>query len=799
MTLNTEYLGLTLNSKGEINGFFDKESGRNYIPEGKNAPLMSVRIDGNLIHPEVAVLDRGKEILSLSYAQDVTAQIRCKSKKTHLTFELLSITNPDDIDLVIWGPYPSTIKKIIGETIGVVRGETYAIGLQALNPRTLAGYPWNENDCMPQVDIFEQDDLSDLSEKGKRHVLYRVEGAKPTPFGSTLQAFCRNRNTMRVIENWGHQRYTALPFADGGIVGSKIALFGCPVDKALSTLGSIEVEEGLPHPRIDGQWGKTAGSAAAAYIIMEFGVQDIKRAVDITKKAGLRYLYHPDPFENWGHFDLKRKFFPDGTDSLRFCVKQAEKKGVMVGLHTLSNFITTNDPYVTPVPDDRLAKVGTTRITKDVSEQAAEIFIESPIFFNQYKNNHLKTAVINGELVRYQKVTEQPPWQLLGCQRGAFDTAVKSHKAGSDIAKLADHAYKVFLTNPELSLEVAKNIADLFNRTGLRQISFDGLEGNRSTGMGNYGEILFTLNWFNNLSEDITSHFIADASRTSHYFWHIYTRMNWGEPWYAGFRESQTDYRIKNQAYFQRNLMPGMLGWFKMSAETSVEDIEWMLARSAAYDAGYAFVTSFETLAENHHSNKILQRLGEWEQVRMARLLDDRQKEKMKNIKNEFFLKLVKNGSWNLYQVFTYKYLYKHFDRQPGESTGATFTFNNPSAKQNFHLRITAAEGNIQNVRLELDNYRTLVLPRGLKKGESFQFSGVNRGVIYNSNWEEKATVDVDAGFFNVNSGDHRIHFDCRFTGSNEARAKIEVRLFGPPERIKTKKNQHQINGGGER
>ncbi len=130
---------------------------------------------------------------------------------------------------------------------------------------------------------------------------------------------------------------------------------------------------------------------------------------------------------------------------------------------------------------------------------------------------------------------------------------------------LADHAYKVFLTDAELTEEVAKNIAELYNQTGLRQISFDGLEGNRSTGMGNYGEILMTTTWYDNLDENIKSHLIADASRTSHYFWHIYSRMNWGEPWYAGFRESQTEYRFKNQKYFERNLMPGMLGWFLMT------------------------------------------------------------------------------------------------------------------------------------------------------------------------------------------------------------------------------------------
>ena len=44
---------------------------------------------------------------------------------------------------------------------------------------------------------------------------------------------------------------------------------------------------------------------------------------------------------------------------------------------------------------------------------------------------------------------------------------------------------------------------------------------------------------------------INDASNPGHFNWHIYTRMNWGEPWYAGFRESQTLYRFKNQVLFR--------------------------------------------------------------------------------------------------------------------------------------------------------------------------------------------------------------------------------------------------------
>jgi len=177
---NTEYFRVTLSKKGEITGFLDNNSGVNYFPKDNPAPLMSIRIENKMLHPESAMIDEGAEIISLSYKDNVKAEIKFKSQRTHLTFELISITNFNRIDLIVWGPYPTTIKKIIGETIGVVRGEEYAIGIQALNPKTLGGYPWKENDCLPQIDVFDQDDLSDLSESGKRYVLYRVEGAKPT-------------------------------------------------------------------------------------------------------------------------------------------------------------------------------------------------------------------------------------------------------------------------------------------------------------------------------------------------------------------------------------------------------------------------------------------------------------------------------------------------------------------------------------------------------------------------------------------------------------------------------------------
>jgi hypothetical protein len=284
-------LRLEMNGRGRITALVDKNTGLDYRADAVESPLLSVQLGGVLHPPRSFAWEPESAIATLGYSEDVAAQVRVTQKSTHLTLELLSVEPVGPVELVVWGPYATTISDTIGETVGVVRDAIFAMGIQALNPKTLGGLPWRDNDFPPQIDLFESGDYSDLSEEGKRHVLYRVEAAKPEDFGSTLQAYCRDRSHERLIANWNHDLYAAPRFEDGGVIGTKIALFGTRTEQLLETIGTIEVEEGLPHPMIDGEWGKTARSASAAYLILDFGEEDIDEALQWTKRAGLRYLY----------------------------------------------------------------------------------------------------------------------------------------------------------------------------------------------------------------------------------------------------------------------------------------------------------------------------------------------------------------------------------------------------------------------------------------------------------------------------------------------------------------------------
>ncbi len=782
----TENWVINFDSKGRLLNWFDELNEQELLLPDRESYLVSLKVDSTILHPQSADYSEQDQTIILDFANAVQVELEVHPQKDHISFEVISVSDEKGIDALIWGPYYTKLNNSIGEVAGIAQGENFTVGLQSLNPKTLGGYPWKDDDFLPQMDIFSQSDVNNMTkEEGTPYTLYSVEAAKPVHNGSSLQAYTRNRGHDRIIENWGHKRYVAPAYDDGGLTGSKIALFGCPTEKTLNTIGEIEIAEGLPHPTIDGQWVKKSPVINSSYLIMDFTEENFDECLKYTLMSGLNYLYHSHPFASWGHFPLIKEKFPNGLDGMKACVDKAESKGVFIGTHTLSNFINTNDEYVSPVPDNRLAKVGTSVITKNIGENAIEIEIESPEFFNQFQNNNLRSVVIEDEIIRYGSVSESAPWKLLDCQRGAFGTAAAPHEAGETIGMLADHAYKVFLGNAALNKEIAENIADFMNYTGVRMLDFDGVEGTSSTGMGKYGEALMVTQWYDHLNSDLKSHFLVGSSRTAHYLWHIYSRMNWGEPWYAGFRESQTEYRLRNQAFYKRNLMPGMLGWFRMTSSTSLEDIEWLMARSAGFDAGFAFVTDMKSIKENGNSDQIFSILKNWETARLAGVFTEGQKEKMRDISTEFRLKKTDEKHLVLTQIYSHKFKHEYKTRQPGEPLYSTFSFDNQGNAQPLGVIVTAKNSNISDIKIEINNYKTLEFPVVLKEGESLKITDGEKAVIYDANRNPLSTISLLKSDLMIQQGKQTLTFDCNFNkAADDANANVELIVAGENETI---------------
>jgi hypothetical protein len=793
VSFETKQFRLSLDGKGQVIEMTNLARKRNYLYTGDRSFLMSVRKNGSIIYPERLEVKSKSSELVLSYPDKTNATIKVDHNSDYISFELKKITDASSVELVLWGPFATTIGDTVGEVVGVVRDKEFGIGIQALNVKTLGGYPSAESDIQPSYDVFTNGNKVDVLKDDLNRQLFRGDVARSMPFGSTLQAYCRNRNKDRVIENWSHARYLAPAFDDGGVIGSKLAVFGVSTGNVLNTISAIEVKEKLPHPMLDGVWSKQSRNASESYLIMSFGESNLQEAIDLTKQAGLRYLYHEGPFETWGHFKLDSKQFPNNWPSLKACVDKAKSQDVRLGLHTLSNFITTKDSYASPVPDRRLAKVGYSVLMEDISTSSKEIAIQDPGFFNQFENNTLKACVVGNEIIRYGSVSSSTPWLLKDCQRGAFGTKAESHMKNDSIGKLMDHAYKVFLGNHELDQEIARTIARLFNETGLMQLSFDGLEGCWSEGMGDYGKQLFTQTWFNSLTPELQGKVINDASNPGHYFWHIYTRMNWGEPWYAGFRESQLQLRLKNQQFFRRNLMPSMLGWFSLRPETSIEDIEWMLARGAGFNAGFGLSTSIETLKKHGRKDEILSTIKMWEDARLRGLFTDDQRQRMQDPKNEFHLVLKANGDYELEPVYSAFLVHQQKVKQPGEPVYSTFEFTNPTVAQVPAFTMTLgdkkdvdAELSFTNPTITVNQQDAFVLPVSLKPNQYLYCDGKSVKV-YSKQWQLLRTISLTQPLPVLSTGKNEILFEGQFSGDNAPDVKIELRCKGTPEALHSK------------
>ncbi len=759
--LRTGDFALTLSPTGQLSGMTDPSSGKNYLAVGEKAPLLKIRVANAWEEPTKVLFNPNSGILKLTFPiSKVIADVKITSDKTHLSFRLIKLNDKEKVSAVIWGPYPITIGQTIGEVIGVVRDGQYAIGLQALNPKTLGG-------------VLKQEGGSDGS---------RGNTAIVQPYGSSLQAFSLDRSKQRHLPVWNDQ-YPDMPVAaipEETVIGSAIALFGCPENKVLDHIGAIELVEGLPHPMINGVWHKQSPETGRAYLISDFDESNVDEMLDYTQQAGLMSLYHEGPFQSWGHFILNPKSFPSGIAGMKSCVAKAKKMGLRIGVHTLSTFINTNDPYVSPIPDRRLAETGATALSENIAAAVTEIPVESNQYFKNLKPSTLHAVRIGDEIIRFRDVSAGPIYKLLDCQRGAFGTKGSAHAKGEHAGMLLDYPYNTLFPNFELQQEIAGNLARFFNETGVSQMDFDGHEGCMASGEGDYAIQAFAEKVFRETNHTL----VNGTSRSSHYYWHICHYWNWGEPWYGGFRESQGDYRLENQPLLERNYMPNMLGWFLLSATTGTEDIEWMMARAAGYRAGFALVARYNSLKKNPNTAQLLALIKLWQDASRQKIFTPDQLARLKNPANDFHLE-KEGDNWKLYPFKKYRFEHTKQLLQPGQPTFSEWAFENTDAEQPlcFTLTMMGKEGTISNPWIELDGYFKMELPGSFEAGNSIVCDGKNIK-IYNSKGSYKNEIPLSKTIPMLKTGKHIVKFDCGFPGESELVNRFIIKTISHPEII---------------
>ena len=761
---STEEARFGLRPDGFLSEVVRRSDGRNLLATNVAAPLLRLQVGSELVEPAGAAWEAASGRLTLRYPKSgVEAVVSIRPHPTHLTLELVGIHPTNGVDAALWGPFPTTLKRTVGEVVGVVRDEGFAVGLQALNIQTLGGFP--------------------ETPEGNTDRPYAAEAK---PWGSVLHAYSLDRSRPRVLDVWNRRapRMPVEAVPGETVIGSKIALFGCPEERALETVGKIEVAEGLPHPLIDGVWAKVSPELGRSYLIADYSESDVDELLAHVKRAGLMSLYHGNLFRSWGHYETSPKFFPNGVAGVRACVAKARALGIRLGAHTLSNFIQTQDAYVSPEPDERLLKTGSSTLTAAVSEAETAIPVASPEYFAHEERNEMRTVMVGKELIRYRAVSKEAPWRLLDCQRGAFGTTASSHLAGDAVGKLMDHSYKVFFPNLDLQREIARNLARVFNETGLSHMDFDGHEGCLAPGQGTYGNEVFAKEFFDHLDHTVLN---GTSPPLSHFYWHINSYCNWGEPWYGGFRDSMQEYRLNNQAFCERNYLPKMLGWYLLTPTTCQSDMEWMLARAAGFNAGFALATSLGSLRKNPDTARLMDTLREWETARRSDAFPPAVRVQLRDPKREFQLRPAGAGAWEL-APFHDTAPFRHESRtlQPGEPTSARWEVPNPDPAQElqFKLRVLGTGGSVVRPVLEVARSATLTLPVEIRPGQTLLVESDAIARLYDAQGKQLSATPLKEVLPKVDTGTNSVMFDCEFTGEAPPEVQVTFKTRGMPQRV---------------
>jgi endoglucanase len=662
---------------GAFSNLLAYREGRDYLPGGVPAPILQIRLasDGGAAkdYPPKSMTwtDPGKEFtLHYDTSPAVDVRVGVQTKHTHLVFEVLEITPPDTVDLVLWGPVPTTIGKRIGESVGVVQGETFAIGIQALNVKTLGGYPGTADSCdyTSIRQTTDENQYENIFEKVSSAHRMWGDTAWRKPFGSVLQAFARDRSNPGSFELMGFAGVQRESIADEGPVHSKIALFGCPVADALHTIGQIEVAENLPHPLIDGEWVKESPKAISTYLADTYNANPglggyVDHYLDWADGSHVRTFYFPTPgpFRGVGHYSrFNTGWFPEtngdhGVAKYTETLDKIKNAGFWIGTHTMSGMISMNDLYVSQV-DPRLKSYGSCKLVNDVAA-ADTSFTVTDISPNMQGPTgrilRFDSGPAAGEIIQYGSKTDLGggTYRLENILRARYGTTARNHSAGTlGHIMWHDTTYDSTSGNGTLNLEVARNLADYAHQYGVKILTMDGLEAAWSEGHGEYSRTRFANEFFTRLRDTHgRSDIVLSASNAGHFLWHIVGRYEWGDE-SLNLRSGDTRYRNMNQSFYERNLLPKFMGGYLLREEYDLDDIEWFCSKAAGFDAGFSLdvVNPVQVKADSDYQ-QIVDAMKAWTAAREAGAFPPKLKRHLQDSSAEFHIEQLAPDRWRLY------------------------------------------------------------------------------------------------------------------------------------------------------
>lgn len=199
--------------------------------------------------------------------------------------------------------------------------------------------------------------------------------------------------------------------------GEKIAVLGCPSEALLEILGQIEIENGLPHPTIDGIWAKQSPAVMRSQIFGHLSEDNVDDMIHFAKLGGFGtiVIYHRSLFHSHGSYLLNREYWSHDA-ALNAASDKIHAAGMKFGVHNLNLVISKHDPLIQPIPSPGLMAYASRERVLAADIGPTDKFIPtttSPrglLAKGDKSIYHGRTLRIGDELILYDALQTEEPW-----------------------------------------------------------------------------------------------------------------------------------------------------------------------------------------------------------------------------------------------------------------------------------------------------------------------------------------------------------------------------------------------------
>lgn len=598
--LENEYVKYVIAADGLNSGFVDKKSGTDYCDQKRAAKCARLRKAGKQHEATQATYADGK--LHVQFGESgITAVIGVALEKRYFTFELLSVSDAA-VDEVVFLDVPLNVE-------GALSDEFQACAL-ALNIKT---------------------DINDLPGPS-RHLL----------------ASC---------------------FPRPGFAGAKAAILGCPREELRNIMKEVvRASRDLPQTDRGGPWALDAEANRGSYLIDYPGSiseTNVDRWIATARGVGAKQIdFHTGHALRFGDYEPDPRVYPKGFDSLKAVIDKLHAAGIGAGLHTYAFFVSKDSKWVTPVPDQRLAKDATFTLATALEETNQIVLVEettkemSTLTGFQVRNS--VTVQIDDELITYGGISKEPPYAFTACQRGAHGTKTASHAAGARVHHLKE-CFGLFTPDGDSTMfeEVAARTAEVYNKCGFDMIYLDALDGTDILGRWPNSHKYYANKFVYSLCASLKRPAIMEMSTFNHHLWFVRSRMGaWDAP-SKGYKRFIDQHFLDNKSSRQI-FLPLNLGWWcvfdwspKDRIRTFADDMEYVMCKAIAGDNSVSWLMGFdpETFLKSYNARRLGALVKQYEELRLANYFSPSIREKLGAPNSDFTLEKASGGQWRFRPV----------------------------------------------------------------------------------------------------------------------------------------------------